>query len=62
MKHTFSIHSQELNTCKRSGYEYFCEELFVVNTNITMLVLFTLIPTMISRKIVIFINITISQM
>ena len=25
-----SIHSQELNTCKRIGYEYFCEELFVV--------------------------------
>ena len=24
-----SIHSQELNTCKRIGYEYFCEELFV---------------------------------
>ena len=27
-----SIHSQELNTCKRIGYEYFCEELFVVNS------------------------------
>ena len=25
-----SIHSQEVNTCKRIGYEYFCEELFVV--------------------------------
>ena len=25
-----SIHSQELNTCKRIVYEYFCEELFVV--------------------------------
>ena len=25
-----SICSQELNTCKRIGYEYFCEELFVV--------------------------------
>ena len=24
-----SIHSQELNTCKRIGYEYFSEELFV---------------------------------
>ena len=27
-----SIHSQELNTCKRTGYEYFCEELFVVKS------------------------------
>ena len=27
-----SIHSQELNTCKRFGYEYFCEELFVVKS------------------------------
>ena len=27
-----SIHSQELNTCKRIGYEYFCEELFVVKS------------------------------
>ena len=25
-----SLRSQELNTCKRIGYEYFCEELFVV--------------------------------
>ena len=25
-----SIHPQELNNCKRIGYEYFCEELFVV--------------------------------
>ena len=25
-----SICSQELNTCKRIGYEYFCEELFMV--------------------------------
>ena len=24
------IHSQELNTCKRIGYEYFCEEIFEV--------------------------------
>ena len=23
---------QELNTCKRIGYEYFCEELFVVKS------------------------------
>ena len=27
-----SIHSQELNTCKKIGYEYFCEELFVVKS------------------------------
>ena len=27
-----SLHSQELNTCKRIGYEIFCKELFVVKT------------------------------
>ena len=27
-----SIHSQELNNCKRISYEYFCEELFVVKS------------------------------
>ena len=27
-----SLHTQELNTCKRIGYEYFCEELFVVKS------------------------------
>ena len=26
-----SIQSEELRTCKRIGYEYYCEELFVVN-------------------------------
>ena len=26
------IHPQELNNCKRIGYEYFCEELFVVKS------------------------------
>ena len=26
------LHTQELNTCKRIGYEYFCEELFVVKS------------------------------
>ena len=26
------MHPQELNTCKRIGYEYFCEELFVVRS------------------------------
>ena len=29
-----SIHSQGLNTCKRIGYEYFCEELFVVKSKL----------------------------
>ena len=27
-----SLHPQELNTCKRIGYEHFCEELFVVKS------------------------------
>ena len=27
-----SLHPQQLNTCKRIGYEYFCEELFVVKS------------------------------
>ena len=27
-----SIHSEELRTCKRIGYEYYCEELSVVNS------------------------------
>ena len=27
-----SLRSQELNTCKRISYEYFCEELFVVKS------------------------------
>ena len=27
-----SLHPQELNTCKRLGYEHFCEELFVVKS------------------------------
>ena len=27
-----SLHSQELNTCKRIGYEHSCEELFVVKS------------------------------
>ena len=27
-----SIHSKELRTCKRIGYEYYCEELFVVKS------------------------------
>ena len=27
-----SIHLQELNNCKKIGYEYFCEELFMVKS------------------------------
>ena len=27
-----SLHPQELNICKKMGYEYFCEELFVVKS------------------------------
>ena len=27
-----SLHPQELNACKKIGYEYFCEELFVVKS------------------------------
>ena len=27
-----SIHSEERRTCKRIGYEYYCEELFVVKS------------------------------
>ena len=27
-----SIHSEELRTCKRIGYEYYCEELFVAKS------------------------------
>ena len=28
-----SIRQQELRICKRIGYEFYCEELFMVNTN-----------------------------
>ena len=27
-----SLHSQELSTCRRIGYEFYCEELFVVES------------------------------
>ena len=27
-----SIHSEELRTCKRIGYEYYCEKLFLVKS------------------------------
>ena len=60
------IHSQELNTCKRIGYEYFCQELFVVKSkhkySCASTVLCILIPTMTLKKIVIFIIITTNQM
>ena len=32
MRTYISLCSQELDTCKRIGYEYFCEELFVVKS------------------------------
>ena len=28
------LRTQELDTCKKTGYEYYCEELFVVRHNI----------------------------
>ena len=27
-----TLHTQELRTCKKIGYEYYCEELFVVKS------------------------------
>ena len=27
-----TLHTQELSTCKKIGYEYYCEELFIVNS------------------------------
>ena len=27
-----TFHTQELSTCKKIGYEYYCEELFVVKS------------------------------
>ena len=27
-----TLHAQELNTCKKIGYEYYCEELFIVKS------------------------------
>ena len=33
MRKYISLHPQELNACKRIGYEHFCEELFVVKSN-----------------------------
>ena len=32
MKPISDCDHKELNTCKRIGYEYFCEELFVVKS------------------------------
>ena len=31
-----SLRSQEVNACKRIGYEYFCEELFFVLVQFTL--------------------------
>ena len=49
-----TIHSQELSNCKKIGYEYFCEELFVVklNTNIVVPVQYILILTATLKRIV----------
>ena len=50
-----SIHPQELNNCKKIGYEYFCEELFVVKSKCTDTAVQAqciLILTMTLRKIV----------
>ena len=33
-----SIHSEELRTCKSIGYEYYCEELFVVKISLNIAV------------------------
>ena len=30
------IHSEELRTCKRIGYEYYCEDLFVVKSKLNI--------------------------
>ena len=27
-----TLHTQELSTCKKIGYEYYCEELFIVKS------------------------------
>ena len=33
MKKTYiTLHAQELKMCKKIGYEYYCEELFVVKS------------------------------
>ena len=29
-----TLHTQELSTCKKIGYEYYCEELFIVKSKI----------------------------
>ena len=59
-----SIHSQELNTCKRIGDEYFCEELFVIKSkhkySCASAMYFN--SSHDNKQIVIFITITISQM
>ena len=60
-----SIHPQELNNCKRIGYEYFCEELFMVQSKHKYSCVqapCTSILTMILKKIVISIIITIRPM
>ena len=52
-----TICPQELSNCKKIGYEYFCEELFVVKGNTNTVVLVQYISTLIAtlKKIVTFI-------
>ena len=47
-----TICPQELSNCKKIGYEYFCEELFLVNTNTAVQVQCISTLTMTSKKIV----------
>ena len=34
-----TLQSQELSTCKKIGYEYYCEELLLLKVNLDMVVL-----------------------
>ena len=49
-----SLHPQELNTCKRIGYDYFCEELFAVKSknkySCTSTIYFNLKPEFFKEK------------
>ena len=58
-----TICPQELSNCKKIGYEYFCEEIFVVkvNTNTAVPVQYILMLTTTLKKIVTSIIIIIRQ-
>ena len=45
-----SIQMEELRMCKRIGYEYYCEELFVVKSNQSIVVLVLYISNWIGRQ------------